>query len=58
MPEEYLSFAYGNWKQPLRTSNKNLYNSNEFKDKKISLLRDIKNKIKKKFYLIWKGVKI
>tara|TARA_B100001996_G_C18610805_1_gene573615 strand:+ start:22 stop:654 length:633 start_codon:yes stop_codon:yes gene_type:complete len=58
MPEEYLTFAYGNWKQPLRTSNKNLYNSNEFKDKKISFLRDIKNNIKKKVYLIWKGVKI
>jgi len=57
MPEEYLTFAYGNWKQPLRTSNKNLYNSNEFKNKKNSFFKDIKNNIKKKVGLIWKGVK-
>ena len=32
-PEEYLTFAYGDWKTPLRTSDKNLYNSDKFKKK-------------------------
>ena len=26
-PEEYLTYAYGNWRKPIRTSDKSLYNS-------------------------------
>ena len=44
-PEEYLSFAYGNWKIPLRTADKNLYNTSKFKNKPISYLKELKNKL-------------
>ena len=30
---EFLTFAYGNWKKPLRTSNKNVYLTKNFKKK-------------------------
>ena len=30
---EYLSFVYGNWKKPLRNSNKNVYRSKSFNKK-------------------------
>lgn len=56
-PKEYLRFAYGNWEQPIRTSNKNEYNSNEFKNKKLSFLRDLKSQIKKIIYLTYKRIK-
>lgn len=47
-PEEYLEYAYGDWKKPKRTSNKDLYNSNEYyKNKKVSILKKLKNFIKK-----------
>ena len=44
-PEEYLTYAYGNWKVPLRSSNKHLYNTNDYY--KISFIKYLKNKIKK-----------
>ena len=44
-PEEYLSYAYGNWKVPLRSSDKNFYNSDNYY--KVSFLRNLKNLIKK-----------
>jgi len=44
-PEQYLEFAYGNWKIPLRTADKNLYNTNKFKNKPISYLKELKNKL-------------
>ena len=50
-PEEYLTYAYGNWKVPLRTDDKVLYNSN--KNFKIAFDEDIKEKIKK-IYSIFK----
>ena len=37
---------------------KEIYNSSNFKNKRITFLRDMKNKIKKKIYLILKGVKL
>lgn len=47
-PEEYLEYAYGDWKKPKRTSNKDLYNSSEYyKNKKVSILKKLKNFIKK-----------
>ena len=57
-PEEYLTFAYGDWQTPLRTSDKDLYNSDKFKDKRISFLRDFKNSIKRKIYNMLKGFKV
>ena len=56
-PEEYLEFAYGNWKVPLRSSDKDLYNSKSYKNKKKFILADIKQKILKKIYESWKLVK-
>jgi len=56
-PKEYLKFAYGNWETPIRTSDKNEYNSSEFKNKKLSFLIDLKNQLKRYFFLIWKVIK-
>ena len=53
-PEEYLSFAYGNWKIPLRTSDKNLYMSKNFRNAKIVIIDNLKKKIQKTIYAIWK----
>ena len=53
-PEEYLSFAYGNWKIPLRTSDKNLYMSKNFRNAKIVIIDNFKKKIQKTIYAIWK----
>ena len=44
-PEKYLTYAYGDWKIPIRTSEKNLYNSNNYY--KVSFLRHLKNIVKK-----------
>ena len=56
-PKEYLTFAYGDWQKPLRTSDKDLYNSNKIKNKRISFLREFKNSIKRKIYNILKEFK-
>ena len=56
-PKEYLKFAYGNWEKPLRTSDKYLYNTSEFKNKNIALYKDLKHEIKKKIYSIVKKIK-
>ena len=56
-PKEYLKFAYGNWETPIRTSDKNEYNSKEFKSKKLSFLRDLKDQLKKLVFLILKVIK-
>ena len=53
-PEEYLSFAYGNWKIPLRTSNKDLYMSKKFRNAKIVMFDNFKKKIQKSIYAVWK----
>mgnify|MGYP001196538375 FL=1 len=51
-PEKYLTHAYGDWRKPIRTSDKDLYNSDVYMNKKIPILRNIKDKIKKKIYSI------
>jgi len=51
-PEDYLSFAYGDWKTPIRTSNKNTYNTSNFKNKKLAFFMNLKNKL----YLIKKSM--
>ena len=52
MPEEYLTHAYGNWKKPIRTSDKNLYNADNYYNKKKPFLKNLKNRIKNKIYSI------
>ena len=56
-PEEYLEFAYGNWRVPLRSSDKDLYNTKSYKDKKKFIIASLKQKILKKIYESWKLVK-
>tara|TARA_B100000029_G_scaffold287928_1_gene281724 strand:- start:78 stop:701 length:624 start_codon:yes stop_codon:yes gene_type:complete len=51
-PEEYLTFAYGDWKKPLRSSDKNLYNAGIYYKKRNSFFKVI-NKIKNKIYSIF-----
>ena len=51
-PEEYLTFAYGDWKKPLRSSDKNLYNAGIYYKKRNYFFTTIK-KIKKKIYSIF-----
>ena len=47
-PEEYLTYQYGEWKKPMRTSNKRKYLTNEFSG--INIIKDyiesIENHIK------------
>ena len=56
-PEKYLEFAYGNWKVPLRSSDKDLYNTRNYKDKKKFMWARIKQSFLKKIYETWKFIK-
>ena len=56
-PKEYLEFAYGNWRVPLRSSDKDLYNSKSYKNRKKFIIASLKQKILKKIYESWKLVK-
>ena len=49
-PEEYLTYAYGNWRKPLRTKNKEVYFTKNFLDKKRLLFNNIKINLKKFLY--------
>jgi lipopolysaccharide cholinephosphotransferase len=49
-PKEYLTYAYGNWKIPLRTSNKEKYLTKNFKNKYIYYFLKLKHFIKKIIY--------
>ena len=49
-PREYLKHVYGDWQIPLRTSNKNIYLTHEFKDKKISLFLNTVENLKRAIY--------
>ena len=51
-PEEYLTFAYGDWRKPLRSSDKNFYNASIYYKKKSNFFRTIK-KIRNKIYSIF-----
>ena len=46
-PQDYLTFAYGDWKTPIRTSIKDLYNTNKFKNKKIFNILEFLRKTKR-----------
>ena len=52
--EEYLTFAYGDWKTPLRSSDKELYMTKHFRNKFKSLIIDLKNNFLKISYRLWK----
>ena len=54
--EEFLTFIYGNWKKPLRTSNKKVYLTKNFKKQPL-FYTIIIEKIFKKIYKIFKTVK-
>ena len=56
-PEEYLEFAYGNWKVPLRSTDKDLYNTKRYKNKKKSIITNLIHAFKKMIYELWKLVK-
>jgi phosphorylcholine metabolism protein LicD len=56
-PEEYLVFAYGNWKKPLRTSDKELYMTRNFRNKIKYLIMNIKGDFLRIIYRIWKLLK-
>ena len=53
-PEEYLEYAYGDWKKPLRTSNKDVYFSKKFKNKKNFIINNFKNYILNVLYNLLK----
>ena len=55
--EEYLTFAYGDWKTPLRSSDKELYMTKHFRNKFKSLIIDLKNNFLKISYRLWKLIK-
>ena len=55
-PEEYLEFAYGNWKVPLRSTDKDLYNTKRYKNKKKSIITNLLHTFKKIIYELWKLV--
>jgi len=55
-PEEYLEFAYGNWKVPLRSTDKDLYNTKRYKNKKKSIITNVIHSFKKIIYELWKLV--
>lgn len=49
-PEKYLEFMYGNWKKPIRTSNKNEYLTKNYLDKNKLYIDKIIMILKKAFY--------
>ena len=55
--EEYLTFAYGDWKTPLRSSNKNLYMTKSFRNKFKNLMIILKKNFLKILYRLWKLIK-
>lgn len=52
-PEEYLTHAYGNWKKPLRSSDKKAYFNKNFKINYLYLYNKFKNLILKTLYNLW-----
>ena len=62
-PEEFLEFSYGDWKVPLRTSDKDIYVAKDYKTIWTNpsmykfIIIDIKYKLLNKIYKSWKLVK-
>ena len=55
-PQEYLKYAYGNWRKPLKTSNKALYFSKKFRNNNKYLFISITQIIKKILYFFFKRI--
>ncbi len=53
-PKQYLTWVYGNWQVPFNSSNKDLYLTNNFRNKKKIKINQFKNKIFGIFYYIFK----
>ena len=51
-PKEYLSWVYCNWQIPLKSSNKDLYLTNNFRNKKKVKVNEFKNKFYKLIFYI------
>jgi lipopolysaccharide cholinephosphotransferase len=49
-PKDYLAYAYGDWKTPIRTSDKDMYLSDKFKNKSIAKFLKFINVIKRILY--------
>jgi lipopolysaccharide cholinephosphotransferase len=56
-PEEYLKFVYGNWREPLRTIDKEMYYKKNYKSKTKFVIISIKQKFLKLIYDTWKFFK-
>tara|TARA_B100001063_G_C16679072_1_gene510734 strand:+ start:245 stop:877 length:633 start_codon:yes stop_codon:yes gene_type:complete len=56
-PEEYLSFAYGNWRIPLRSSEKASYMSKNFRNNRKFIQNNLKQKFLKFIYDLWNSIK-
>jgi phosphorylcholine metabolism protein LicD len=56
-PEEYLEFSYGDWKTPIRTSDKELYMTGNYRNKLNSFLSSLKTDFLRTIYSVWKFVK-
>ena len=56
-PEAYLEFAYGNWKIPLRTSDKEMYMTKNFRNKIKYLISNLKTDFLRIIYRLWKLIK-
>ena len=49
-PKDYLSYAYGDWRIPIRTSDKDRYLSNKFKNKSIAKFLEFIKTLKRILY--------
>ena len=49
-PEEYLAFAYGDWKTPIKSSVKEVYLTGKFKNKVIFNILEFLKTIKRILY--------
>ena len=56
-PEKYLTFAYGDWKTPLRTSDKELYMTKDFRNSNKVFMLNLRQNFLKFFYTLWKFIK-
>ena len=56
-PEEFLEYAYGNWRVPLRSLDKEKYNTKSYKSKNKYIILNIKQNFFKISYQIWKLIK-
>ena len=57
-PKDYLAFAYGDWRTPIRTSVKDVYNTRHFKNKKIFTILETIKILKRIIYKIKVGIRL